>query len=73
MIRSELPADDYRIGRSLFNIASAEEKLGRASDAASHASEALVILRKRKGGDAATVQQVERLLERLRESTPAQR
>jgi tetratricopeptide (TPR) repeat protein len=73
MIRPVLAADDYRIGRSLFNIASAEEKLGRAGDAADHASQALAILRKRKGGDAATVQQVERLLERLRGSAPAQR
>ena len=69
-IRGELPADDYRIGRSLFNIASTEEKLGRRVEAKAHAVQALAILRKRKGGDAATVLQAEALLARL-ESDPA--
>ncbi|MFM7052695.1 MAG: protein kinase domain-containing protein [Planctomycetota bacterium] len=65
-VRGELPPDDYRIGRSLFNIATAEDRLGRADDARLHAEQALEILRRRKGGDAATVQQAERLLERLK-------
>ncbi|MCE2882496.1 MAG: serine/threonine-protein kinase [Planctomycetaceae bacterium] len=61
-IRGELPPDDYRIGRSLFNIAVEEEKLGRVEDARRHGEQALEILRRRKGGDAATVQRVEQLL-----------
>jgi len=65
-IRPVLAADDYRIGRSLFNIASIEARLARNDDAIAHATEALAILRKRKGGEAATVLEVERLLARLR-------
>ncbi len=72
-IRTELPADDYRIGRSLFNIASMEERLGRTQDAAAHADAALAILRRRKGQDATTVQQVEDLLRRLAEVRDPQR
>ena len=72
-IRGELPADDYRIGRSLFNIASTEEKLGRRAEAKAHAEQALEILRKRKGGDAATVQQVEALIGRLQDAQATQR
>jgi len=72
-IRGELPADDYRIGRSLFNIASTEEKLGRRVEAKAHAVQALAILRKRKGGDAATVLQAEALLARLESDPSAQR
>ena len=72
-IRGSLPSDDYRIGRSLYNIASAEEKLGRIDDAFAHAGDALSIMRRRKGSDAATVQQVEDLLRRLTEARGAQR
>ena len=72
-IRTELPDDDYRIGRSLFNIASMEQRLGRVDEAFEHAGEALAILRKRKGQDAATVQQVEELLRVLSEARGAQR
>ncbi|MEY3026533.1 MAG: hypothetical protein RLZZ238_1430, partial [Planctomycetota bacterium] len=57
--------DDYRVGRSLFNIAAIEERLGRTDDAITHAREALEILRNSKGRDAATVIEVERLLARL--------
>ena len=45
-------ADDYRVGRTLYSIASSEFKLGRLDDAAVHAEEALSILRLRKGDDA---------------------
>ena len=72
-IRPELPDDDYRVGRSLFNIASMEEKLGRVDAAFDHAGAALAILRRKKGQDAATVQQVEELLRRLTEARGAQR
>ncbi|MFM1803176.1 MAG: Serine/threonine-protein kinase PrkC [Planctomycetota bacterium] len=64
-IRPGLRPDDYRVGRSLFNIAAIEERLGRTDDAITHAREALEILRNRKGRDAATVIEVERLLARL--------
>jgi serine/threonine-protein kinase len=73
VIQRELPADDYRIGRSHFNIATVEEKLGRRLESTHHAQEALTILRKRKGGDAATVQKVEALLGRLQGGGEGQR
>jgi eukaryotic-like serine/threonine-protein kinase len=41
--------DDYRVGRTLYSIASSEFKLGRLDEAALHAEEALAILRLRKG------------------------
>ncbi len=69
-IRTELAVDDYRIGRSLFNIASMEERLGRTTDAIANAQQAREILLLRKGGDAATVVQVETLLTRLRTVQP---
>lgn len=72
-IQRELPADDYRIGRSHFNIATMEEKLGRRVEAVHHAQQALEILRKRKGGDAVTVQKVEVLLARLGADVQGQR
>ena len=72
-IRRTLASDDYRIGRSLFNIAATEEKLGRREQATAHATEALEILRRRKGSDAATVQQVEKLLTKLRAPAADQR
>jgi tetratricopeptide (TPR) repeat protein len=65
-IRGDLAQDDYRIGRSLYNIASAEERLGMFRQALEHAEEAVAILRSRKGSDARTVQQAEELVVRLR-------
>jgi tetratricopeptide (TPR) repeat protein len=65
-IRGDLARDDYRIGRSLYNIASAEERLGMFRQALEHAEEAVAILRSRKGSDARTVQQAEELVVRLR-------
>jgi tetratricopeptide (TPR) repeat protein len=73
VIQRELPADDYRIGRSHFNIATMEEKLGQRVEAVHHAQQALEILRKRKGGDAVTVQKVEVLLARLGANGQGQR
>jgi serine/threonine-protein kinase len=75
-VRPALAADDYRVGRSLFNIAVIEERMsndpsavdrraGLRADALRHAADALSILRKRKGGGAATVVEVEALLRRL--------
>ena len=61
-----LAHDDYRIGRSLYNCAMVEETLARSQAALEHATQALDILRKRKGGDAATVVEVERMVARLR-------
>lgn len=65
-IRGDLAGDDYRIGRSLYNIASAEERLGMFRQALEHAEEAVAILRSRKGSDARTVQHAEELVVRLR-------
>jgi tetratricopeptide (TPR) repeat protein len=81
-VRPVLATDDYRVGRSLFNIAVIEERMSNApgavdrrsalrADALRHAAEALSILRKRKGGGAATVVEVEALLKRLQELSDA--
>ncbi len=59
--------DDYRVGRTLFSIARVEDRLGRRDDALMHATAAQEILRKRKGGDAATVVDIEKLVSKLRE------
>jgi tRNA A-37 threonylcarbamoyl transferase component Bud32/tetratricopeptide (TPR) repeat protein len=64
-VQGDLAADDYRVGRSFYNVASVEEKLGRRVEAKAHATQAVAILRKRKGGDSATVLQAEALLARL--------
>ena len=65
-IRGQLASDDYRVGRSLFNIASTQERLSMPVESLQNATQALEILRKRKGGDAATVVDVEKLIARLR-------
>lgn len=64
-IRPMASADDWRVGRGLFNCASVEVELGRLDDALAHAVEARDILRRRKGGDATTVREAERLVERV--------
>lgn len=42
-------ADDFRIGRTLASIASAEERLGRFDSALANAERSLAIIRQRKG------------------------
>ena len=42
-------ADDFRIGRTLASIASAEERLGRFDSALANAKRSLAIIRQRKG------------------------
>ena len=61
--------DDYRVGRTLFSIARVEDRLGRRDDALAHATAAQEILRKRKGGDAATVVDIDKLVAKLREQS----
>lgn len=43
-------ADDFRIGRTLFSIASAEARLGRLEAALANAERGLSIMKERKGG-----------------------
>lgn len=64
-IRPTAAADDWRVGRGLYNCASVEVELGRLEAAREHAAEAVAILKRRKGSGANTVRDAERLLERI--------
>jgi len=49
VVERYVPADDFRIGRTLTSIASAQERLGRLDEALPNAERGLDIIRQRKG------------------------
>lgn len=67
-IRPFTAADDFRIGRTLYNMARAESNLGRTEEAEMHARQALEILRKRKGDAARSTEAAAKLLEEIEAS-----
>lgn len=64
-IRPDIPADDFRIGRTLYSMARAEYQLRRLDDAELHARQAHEILRKRKGDAARSTAAAAKLLEEI--------
>lgn len=68
-----VPENDYRRGRTLSSLASAEFEIGRLSDAEIHAAEAVQILLNRKGASAEWTRSAEELLRRIRDSRPEPR
>jgi len=67
-IRPHVAPDDFRIGRTLFSMARAQERLGQFVEAELNALRAVEILSLRKGKAARSTQAAVELLDSIRES-----
>lgn len=65
-VRRFVNEDDFRIGRTLASIASAEERLGRFDSALANAERSLAIIRQRKGDLARSTKRGETQVGRIR-------
>jgi len=67
-IRPHVAPDDFRIGRTLFSMAKAQERLGQLDEAEANALRAVEILSLRKGKAARSTQAAVELLDSIRSS-----